>query len=171
MNKTYLYNIGRFIVLLLVQGLLLTNTVIYGGKAQVFLYLLFIIMLPFRISPILAMSVSFLMGLGVDMFYDSPGLHASAATFVAFVRPYFIRYLTPREDYDINDQPNISSMGLLWFLSFSAILISLHSIWLFFLEAFGFGHFTLTMIKVLATSALTLTISVITVLLFSRKRT
>ena len=170
MTREILGNVLRFLLLFLIQGLLLVNVDLMDGKAQVFLYVLFIIMLPFRISTIGAMGLAFLMGLAVDMFYDSTGLHASAAVMTAFVRPYYIRAFTPRDDYDVNDRPSISRMGFTWFLKFSAVLIFVHCLWLFMLEAFTFDRFFDTLFRVMSTASITLLVSIIVVYLFAQKR-
>ncbi len=170
MTRELLGNVLRFVLLFLVQGLLLANIDLMDGKAQVFLYILFIIMLPFRMSTIAVMGLAFLIGMAVDMFYDSSGLHASAAVFTALVRSYFIRIYTPRDDYDVNDRPSISRMGFQWFLKFSASLIFAHCLWLFLLEAFTFSSFFETFFKVIMTSAITLFLCIIVVYLFAQKR-
>lgn len=171
MNREYAVNIIRFILLFLVQGLLLSNVVLLDGKAQIFLYVLFIIMLPFRMSDFLVMLASFLMGLAVDSFYNSPGLHASAAVMLAFVRPYFIRYFTPRDDYEITDTPTISSMGIAWFFKFATVLILVHSLWIFLLEAFSFQSILMTLTKAGLTSLITLIVALAVSYLFAPKKT
>ncbi|NNC84272.1 MAG: rod shape-determining protein MreD [Flavobacteriales bacterium] len=170
MNRQVINNVIRFISLILVQGLLLSNVVLVGGRAQVYLYVLFIVMLPLRIAPGLAMLLSFFLGLGVDMFYDSPGLHASASVLAAFVRPYFIQILTPRDDYDINDRPTISRMGLFWFLRLAAGVIFTHSLWIFLLESFSLAGLGSSLVKAISTSLMTLLVSVVTVYLFTRRK-
>ncbi len=170
MSREIFANVLRFVLLFLVQGLLLVNVDLMDGKAQVFLYVLFVLMLPFRISTIGLMGLAFLMGIAVDMFYDSAGLHASASVLTAFVRPYFIRLFTPRDDYDVNDRPSISRMGFLWFLKYSAALIYIHCLWLYLLEAFTFSAFFGTLFKVFMTWGITLMISIIVVNLFAQKR-
>jgi len=170
MNRESGLNILRFLVLVLIQGLILSNVVLIGGRAQVYLYVLFIIMLPLRINVGFSMVLAFLLGLGVDMFYDSPGLHASAAVVAAFIRPYFIRLLTPRDDYDINDRASISNMGLLWFVRLSFALVLIHAIWIFILEAFSFSGIGIALVKALSSSIVTLLVCVVSVFLFSRKK-
>lgn len=170
MTREILGNVLRFVLLFLIQGLLLVNVDLMSGKAQVFLYVLFIIMLPFRIPTMAAMGLAFLMGLAVDMFYDSAGLHASAAVMTAFARPYFIRAFTPRDDYDVNDRPSVSRMGFIWFLKFSAVLTFVHCLWLFILEAFTFARFFDTLSRVMATASVTLLVSIVMVYLFAQKR-
>lgn len=171
MNRETVVNIIRFFALILVQGLILSNVVLLGGRAQVYLYVLFVIMLPLRMSPGLSMLLAFLMGLGVDMFYDSPGLHASGALVAAFVRPYFIQMLTPRDDYEINDLPTISSMGLFWFVRLSLGVILIHGLWIFLLENFSVSGLGAVLVKAISTAFITLLVSVVTVFLFSKKKT
>ncbi|NND95275.1 MAG: rod shape-determining protein MreD [Flavobacteriales bacterium] len=170
MSRQTILHIVRFIALWLVQGLLLSNVVLMGGNAQVYLYTLFIIMLPLRMSTGFAMLLAFLLGLGIDMFYDSPGLHTSAAVVAAFVRPYFIQLLTPRDDYDINDRATISKMGLFWFVRLCLGVMLVHSFWLFLLETFSFSGIGSAMLKALSTAFITLIVGVVTVFLFSRKK-
>lgn len=170
MTRELIGNIIRFFLLFVVQGLLLSNVDLIGGRAQVFLYVLFIIMLPFRISSMAAMGLAFLMGLAVDTFYDSAGLHASAAVLTAFVRPYFVRLFTPRDDYEVNDRPGISKMGLPWFLRFAAALTLIHCFWVFLLEAFDLSSIGDVLVKTLASTAITLLVMVIVTYLFSTKK-
>ena len=169
MTREILANVLRFLVLFLIQGLLLVNVDLVDGKGQVFLYVLFILMLPFRMSTISLMGLAFLMGIAVDMFYDSAGLHASACVLTAFVRPYFVRVFTPRDDYDVNDRPSISRMGFMWFLKYSAALIFIHCLWLFLLEAFTLSTLFDTLFRVIMTWGITLLISIVAVYLFAQK--
>lgn len=170
MTREIIANVLRFLALFLIQGLLLVNVDLLDGKAQVFLYVLFILMLPFRISTISLMGLAFLMGIAVDMFYDSAGLHASACVLTAFVRPYFVSIFTPRDDYDVNDRPSISRMGFMWFLKYSAALILIHCLWLFLLEAFTLSTLFDTLFKVVTTWGITLLISIVVLYLFAQKR-
>jgi hypothetical protein len=43
---------------------------------------------------------AFLLGITVDMFVDTPGVHTSASVFMAFVRPFVLRILAPRDGYE-----------------------------------------------------------------------
>lgn len=93
---------------------------------HVILYPLFIILLPLRTPRALALILAFFLGLGVDIFYDSPGLHASATVFIAFVRPIVLNFLEPREGYNVNYSPTIARMGFRWFWRYAAIMLLLH---------------------------------------------
>ncbi|MDA0714784.1 MAG: rod shape-determining protein MreD [Bacteroidetes bacterium] len=161
--------VSRFILLLLVQGLLLINVNIFGGFGHVNLYVLVILLLPIKSPRLLDMVIAFALGLGVDMFYNSPGLHASALVFTAFVRPLVIRILTPRDDYDFTDRPVISSLGWLWYVRYAGSVLLLHSLWLYLLEAFDISLLGKSVLTALTSSMLTLVTIVILDYLFTPK--
>lgn len=159
----------RFIGLLLIQGLLLVNVGIFGGYGHLNLYVLVILLLPIKSPRILDMVIALLLGLGVDMFYNSPGIHASAAVMLAFVRPLIIRILTPRDDYDFTDRPNVTSLGFSWMVRYAGACLFVHSLWLYILESFDLSYFFDNLWKAFVTSLLTLVTILILDYLFARK--
>ena len=58
--------------------------------ALCFIYLLIILHLPVNISTISLLVISFLVGLTVDMFYDTGGIHAVGTTFIGFFSTYLV---------------------------------------------------------------------------------
>ncbi len=104
-------------------------------------YPLFIMVLPFRTPRFLVILIGFISGLTIDMFYDSPGIHASAATLMAFLRPYLLRAIEPYEGYKMDKTPNLGTMGLPWFLSYSSILLGIYLLFYFSVEAFSFIYY------------------------------
>jgi rod shape-determining protein MreD len=159
----------RFFGLLLIQGLLLINLDIFGGYGHLNLYVLVILLLPIKSPRILDMVIAFFLGLGVDMFYNSPGIHASAAVVLAYSRPLVIRILTPRDDYDFTDRPSISSLGLSWYLRYAIALLFVHSLWLYTLEAFDLSYFFDNILKAGLSTILTLVTILIIDYLFAHK--
>lgn len=87
-------NIFRFIVLVLIQVLILNN-IEFSGYINPFLYVLFILLLPFETPAWLLLVSGFALGLTVDLFMNTPGLHAAATVLTAFVRPFVLRILLP----------------------------------------------------------------------------
>lgn len=142
-------NIGRFLLLILLQSLML-NEINLGVYLNIYLYLLFILLLPFETPGWILLPVCFLLGLCIDISLNTMGLHTSAATFAGFIRPLILRILKPREGYDINASPGLFSMGFNWFVSYSLILVFIHHVWLFFMEAFKFSDFFFILLKVFA---------------------
>ncbi|MFN7117833.1 MAG: hypothetical protein ACK4TA_13615 [Saprospiraceae bacterium] len=136
-------NILRFVGMLLVQVLVLKRVTL-GWEAfpyvQILLYPLFILLLPLRVPRPLVILTSFAMGILVDMFYNSWGIHASASVFTAFIRPFILNRLEPRGGYTAAHAPNKERMGWAWFLRYAAFLLAFHLFFYFSVESFTFVY-------------------------------
>lgn len=116
-------------------------------------YIMLIIMLPFETDKLLVLVVSFLLGVIIDYFYDSSGLHASACTLTGFSRYYVLKYISPRDGYDSGVSPTADEMGLEWFIRYTGTLVVIHHFTLFFIEVFRFSEFFQTFLRALLSSA------------------
>ncbi len=162
-------NIIRFIALLLVQVLIIKNIEL-GRFINPFIYTLFIVVLPFETPKWLLMASAFLMGITVDMFYDTAGMHAAACVFMAYIRPGILKLFSPREGYEFGTQPTVQYLGIPWFLSYAGILIFFHHILLFYLEIFRFSEFFSTLFRVIVSTIFTMLLIMISQYLFHRKK-
>lgn len=142
-----------FLLLVVVQVLLLNNLHLFG--VQAYLYVMFIITFPISVSSKILMPISFLLGLCVDVFSGTYGVHAAATTFAAFVRPWLLRLIVP-----VNDATQIESLSLskqkLNFVGFAVVMVLLHHFALLMLEAFSFKHIGVVAVKTLLSSVYTL---------------
>ncbi|MCB0667807.1 MAG: hypothetical protein KDC80_18390 [Saprospiraceae bacterium] len=139
MESQIVRNTFRFILLLLIQGLILYRVNLGGpgfNYIHILIYPLFIMLFPVQTSKVLLILLGFLIGISVDVFYDSPGLHASASVFTAFIRPFVLSAIEPRGGYKINSVPTKHQFGFNWFAKYVSILLVLHLIWYFSLEVF-----------------------------------
>src|ERR1044072_1398250 len=159
----------RFIGLILVQGLILKNMEA-GYLINPFLYVLFIIQLPFELPAWLGLLLAFALGFFVDVFYGTMGMHMAACTLMGWARPAVLRLMQPRDGYEFGQHPTMQDMGRVWFLSYAGILIVVHHMLLFFLEIFNFGDVPMTIMRVILSSAATLLLVVVTQFLFYRTR-
>ena len=154
MNSLITRNLVRFGVLLLIQGLILESIHIEEGwlrYCRIFLYPLFVIVLPLRTPATIAIAAGFLLGLLVDLFYASPGVHAAALTFTAFARNIVLSVLEPRGGYNVNFSPTIVKMGRPWFLRYSSILLLLHVIFYSCVEVFTFVYWPTILANIVGT--------------------
>lgn len=144
MNPTLLIvHSARFFALLLFQVLILKQMSIGWGDLvywNIVLYPLFVLWLPVRTSTWLLLLLGFVMGLAVDLFFDSPGVHASALVFTAFARPLVLRWMEPREGYSLNASPSRSIFGFRGFMQYAGTLMLLHLFFYFSVEAFTFVY-------------------------------
>ena len=162
-------HIMRFILLVGVQGLILKN-VEPGPFINPFLYILFLLQLPFETPPWLVLIISFVLGFFVDIFYGTIGMHMAACTFIGFIRPRVLKFMSPRDGYEFGAQPTIQDMGRAWFLTYALIIILIHHFLLFYLEMFSFRDFFSTFFRVIVSSAATLLLVIVTQFLFYRTK-
>ena len=167
-NKTYISVIISFFLYVLFQALLLKNFILFD-TAFCFLYIAFILLLPLEIGPLVLMIVAFAVGFIIDLFYDSIGVNAAACVLIAFLRPYWLKTITPRGGYEEIEIPNLKTMDFGWFLTYSLPLVFIHHFTLFFLESGGFTLFWFTLSKVFFSTILTFFVIVLTQYLFYKK--
>lgn len=138
----------RFILLVLLQVLIVQN-IRLGSYIILFPYILFILLLPFETPKLGVLALAFFTGLTIDMFYDTAGMHAAACTLIGFSRYYILKLLSPREGYDPGFTPNVDSMGPVWFITYSSLIIFMHHLFFFYLEIFRFDEFFRTLLRVI----------------------
>jgi rod shape-determining protein MreD len=145
----------QFILFVLIQVLVLNNIQL-ADTINPYLYILFLLWLPIETNKALVMGIAFVLGLSIDVFTDTMGMHASASVFLAFVRPSVLNLLAPRDGYELNEPPTAGALGWFWFLRYAAICTLLHHIFLFFVEVFRFSEFFDTIGRVLLSSLFSL---------------
>jgi len=138
-------------LLILVQVLIIQN-INLSSYIILLPYVLIIILLPFEFSRLSVLFISFFVGVCIDYFYDSSGLHASACTIMGFSRYYILKFISPRDGYDLGVKPIVNDMGLAWFLSYAGLLILVHHFFFFYLEVFRFNEFFRTFFRVFLSS-------------------
>jgi rod shape-determining protein MreD len=165
-----LKNILRFAIFILVQVFILNRIPPLHRFVTPYLYFLFLLWLPFRMPRLALTLVGFLFGLGLDMFTKTPGLHAAACTLVAYVRPFLVSLMMPKEKTEISyAEPSATSMGWMPYSVYVLLLTLLHHGYLVFLEWMQFGNIWYFLGKVLATTGISLLLIAVTELLFVRK--
>jgi len=153
MNSVFTKTIFRFTLLLLLQVAVFKQFMPDWGHASYFhamIYPAFIMNLPFRINKITVILLGFLFGILLDFFYSSPGVHASACVFTAFIRPTVLNITKPQSEYDILHSPTIAHYGFVWFATYSAIMLFVHLLFYFSVEAFTFVYIGQILLKTFA---------------------
>ncbi|MCK5764380.1 MAG: rod shape-determining protein MreD [Bacteroidales bacterium] len=169
MNNIISKNIIRFIILVLIQVFVLNNIRI-NGYVNPYLYVLFILLLPFEIPGWLLLLSSFFLGLSIDIFAHTPGMHAAASVFMAFSRPTVIRFISGTKGIESGMTPGIKDLGFQWFFLYSLILILLHHLLLFYLEVFRFNEFLQTLYRALLSTLSTLVLVILVEYLFMKRK-
>lgn len=141
MNKALTRNIIRAIILMMIQVLILKRIAFEWGDfafIHFIVYPVIILLLPIRTPKSLTLIIAFVIGLIIDMFYDSPGIHASALVFSGYSRTYLLAFLEPYEGYNMDDSPTMAAMGFTWFLIYASLFMAIHLLFYFSIEAFSF---------------------------------
>lgn len=146
---------------------LLLNQVQFSGYLNPYFYLLFILLLPVSTPRYAVLLLSFILGLVVDIFSDTLGLHASASVLLGFFRSPVISLLNVRES-EQSDFPGLKQTGLKWFILYITILVLIHHFWLFYLEVFTFTDFFRTFFRAVFSSIFTVFIIALSQLLVFR---
>ncbi len=139
-----------FIGLVLTQVLIL-NHIQFSGFVNPYIYILFVLLLPLNTPRYAVLIFAFLMGISIDIFSNSLGIHAFATVFIGYIRPLVIRVISSREE-DMSDYPGLMQNGIGWFLSYVSIMVLVHHTVLFYLEVFTFANFFSTLMRVFFSS-------------------
>jgi len=139
-----------FLVLVFVQVLFL-NQVQFSGFVNPYIYILFVMLLPLNSPRYLVLISAFLLGLSVDVFSNTLGIHAFATVFVSYLRPIIIRLITNREE-DMSEYPGLQQNGFIWFLYYTILMVVIHHSVLFFVEVFSFINFFGTLYRAFLSS-------------------
>lgn len=163
-------NILRLILFLSVQVFVLNKIPFLHQFIVPYLYFLFILWLPFSIPRVGLMVIGFFTGLCLDYFLWQPGLHAAACVLVAYARPFIIGLLTPKDTEEFNyPEPAPRAMGWAPYTVYVFVLTLLHHVYLTLLQWLQFGNLLHYLIKVVATTAISLLLIFTVELLFPRK--
>ena len=144
MVKDYSKYVILFITLITVR-LLVFNNIQFSGYVNPYVYVLFILLLPYNISGWVLLVLGFITGFSIDAFNNTLGMHSSATLLMAFVRPYVLNRFASRDNSDKTGIPNIANNGFNWFVQYTILMVLIHHFALFYLEAFTFSHFFVTL--------------------------
>lgn len=154
MSKDFLTFFILFIVLVLVQVLIFNHIVLFNVAVPlVFIY--FIIRLPLSLSTNWLLTLSFLLGLCVDIFSDTPGVNALSCTLLAVVkRPVFFAYV-PRDDKTKEAEPTLTTLGPVPYCKYLLTMTGIFCLLEFTIEYFNFAGVKDIAIVIAASTVLT----------------
>ena len=157
----------RFIALLLVQ-VVVCNNINFLGYINPYIYIVFIFLFPIRDSRIVLLLVSFLLGMLVDMFSDSGGVHAAAAVTLAYARPLLLK-MSFGMLYE-HQSVKFSNTDIDSLITYVGLGTLLHHFILFSLEVFNITNILLILKKTLFSGIFTIILSILIIVLFSRNK-
>jgi len=163
-------NIIRFIFFILVQWFVLFKIPPLHRFIVPYIYYLFILWLPFYIPRFWLLVIGFLTGLSLDYFTQTPGLHAAACVLIAYIRPFIINLLLPKDTSEFNyREPSPRTMGWTPYAVYVLVLTLFHHGYMLLLEWLSFGDFLTFLVKLVATTGISFLLIFTTELLFPRR--
>lgn len=147
-------NIARFIILILIQVYVLDN-IQFLGYISPMIYVLFVLSFPVRFHRGILLILAFVMGLTIDMFNNTMGLHAFATVLMAFLRTPVIRMFVSLDE-GANPTPSFRTIGVSSYIKYVIALVLVHHTVLFLMESFSFLNLSLLIPKIITSSAVTI---------------
>lgn len=164
MINNILRGLFYFVVLVLVQILILNN-IHFLRIATPFLYLYFILKMPVGMSQAKVVFFSFLIGLVIDTFSNTPGMHAAACTLAGFIREPLIHLLVGK-DLPEGIYPSYKTFGHGGFFRYVLLFVVIHHVALFLIESLTFFDPMFLALRI-AASVLTTTLLICTIEAFN----
>lgn len=167
MNSALLYNIARFILLLAAQ-ITIFNNINFLGYINPFPYILFIILYPVNGNKSGLLLASFLLGLTMDLFMNSGGVHAASCLVLAYLRPSLFKFSFGLSyEYQTVRINDVLSPERFSFIFLSVVL---HHVVLFILEIFTFEYFWSIILRTIVSTLFTIIISILIIYLIKPNR-
>lgn len=165
MNKTLLHII-RFVLLVIVQ-VLLVNHIRLGGFVHPYVYLIFVLLLPINMPGWQLLLSGFGIGLVIDLFMGTLGMHAGATTMMAFCRPAIIKIVSGSQKFENIREPNLVQLDFYWFLRYTLCMVLVHNFTYFMLEGFSFHLVGQALLRILISAPVSTFLILMILLLFS----
>ena len=143
------------------------NVVFSVSELNEYVNVLFVMLLPINMPKWQLLFCGFGIGLAVDLFSGTLGLHAGATTLMAFCRPSIIKLVSGRQKFESVQEPNLSQLGLVWFIRYSVCMVLVHHFTLFILESFSFRLLGQVLLRILLSAPVTIFLIIMILYLFS----
>lgn len=163
-NETFINSV-RFIVLVLVQVLLLNHVNLFG-YVNPYIYPLFVLAFPLSGNKTLLIFLGFLLGLSIDVFENSGGVHAAATTAIAWMRPVVLKY-----SFGISYEHNtlkISQAPMAKQIVYVLSMLLIHHFILYSLEVFSMDQISLILRSTVLSALFSTVLCCCILILFSR---
>lgn len=134
--------IFRYILLFflcVITQILIFNKILLFHVAFPVIFIYLIIRLPINLKLPYLFTISFLLGLIIDVFSDTPGVNALACTIIAALKtPIYYAYMA-KDDITSRLTPCVATMGLVDYCKYLLTFIVIYCFLAFIIEYFSFA--------------------------------
>lgn len=169
--------IVNFLLIMSVQVFVLNDIVIKSSISLLgipafipLIYPLILLLMPVNTPNWLSMLLGFVVGITMDMFSNTPGMHAAACVLLGYVRPYLLDLFFQQNIKELGDTtPTLFRMGFRSFLLYVVMAILIHHFFFYIIQIWSFKNFFYILFKTLLSSILSLLLILLTQLLFAKR--
>ncbi|MBO7456264.1 MAG: rod shape-determining protein MreD [Paludibacteraceae bacterium] len=148
--------LGRYILVMVLQVLLFDQLQLLG-VCHPYIYVLCLLMMPITLPHSVDMLIGAAVGLIMDIFCNSLGVHTAACIFIMFIRPYLLGAIVSDKDR-LNEQISLHSIGMEALIKYVVILVLVHHLTVFSLAAWSWYHIGFVLLETLVSSLITILI-------------
>lgn len=167
MNKKF--NLFFLFFALLFLQVFILNNILFLGFINPYLYIAFVFLYPLKEKRIPFLFYSFLLGLFVDFFSDTGGIHAFSILLIAYIRLFFIRVYLRKTTTDYAFF-NLMSEPFGKVFNYVVTLTIIHHLVYFSFVNFSFNNFSDVLLNTLYSSIFTLVLFFLGTYIFSKNR-
>ena len=154
MNNAIVKQILSLFLLLALQ-ILVCNHIYVLGFINPDVYLLALLLLPITLPKSAQYAIAFTIGLIVDMFDFTLGIHAVASLVLIALRPFLIKLLSVNKIKADESVPSPKTKDFLWLLYYTIIMVFVHQSLTYMLEIWSFNRLGMTLISVCINTLIT----------------
>ncbi|MBK6329003.1 MAG: rod shape-determining protein MreD [Bacteroidetes bacterium] len=167
----------NFIVIMMVQLFILNDIVIKSSITLMgipvfipLIYPLILLLLPVNTPHWLTMLLGFMVGITMDLFSNTPGVHASACVVLGYVRPYLLNLFFQQNIKELGDTvPTLFRMGFRSFLLYILFALVIHHCYYYIIQIWSFKNILLIVYKTILSTLLSIILIILSQLIFAKK--
>ena len=136
------------IILVLFQALVFNHMSLSSYLIIPFVFLSFILLLPFETPKWALLIIAFVVGLVLDIFSDSGGIFSASTVFMSFLRPFVLNSISSYDGYEVGTLPRIGSLGWIWKIKYTFVLSFAFNFAFYLYDSFSFFSLGEVLLKV-----------------------
>jgi len=168
----------NFIVIMMVQLFILNDIVIKSSITLMgipvfipLIYPLILLLLPVNTPHWLTMLLGFMVGITMDLFSNTPGVHASACVVLGYVRPYLLNLFFQQNIKELGDTvPTLFRMGFRSFLLYILFALVIHHCYYYIIQIWSFKNILLIVYKTILSTLLSIILIILSQLILPKKK-
>ena len=146
--------LGRYALVMMLQVLLFDQLQLWGA-CHPYIYVLCLLMMPITLPHSADMFIGAAVGLIMDVFSNTLGVHMAACILLMFVRPYLIGVIVNDKDR-LNEQISLRAIGIEALIKYVVILVIMHHFAVFSLAAWSWSHIGFVLLETAVSSCITI---------------